>query len=181
VSVRIREALSSAAAAPPAGSTTRVASTTSGTVAPSTSLSRVPAVWTCPACLRTFGRSGQGHECAPALSLEEYFATGPERERPVFDAVWAHLDDLGDVRVEPVSVGILFKRRRTFAELRPRTRWVDLGLTLQRRVEHPYVTRYATSQNRVLTQHGIRLVTPADVDDQVRDWLTEAWDAAEPD
>lgn len=131
--------------------------------------------WTCPSCARTFGRVRQGHECAPALSLDDYFATGPERERPVFEAVWAHLDDLGDVRVEAVSVGILFKRRRTFAELRPRTRWVDLGLMLPHRVKHPRVTRYATTQSGLLTQHGIRLVTPEDVDDQVREWLTQSW------
>jgi hypothetical protein len=115
------------------------------------------------------------------MSLHDYFATGPERERPVFEAVWAHLDELGDVHVEAVSVGILFKRRRTFVELRPKTRWVDLGVTLPRRVEHPRITRYATSQNGLVTQHGIRLIEPEDVDDLVCGWLTESWAAAAPD
>src|SRR5947208_14545401 len=44
----------------------------------------VPKVWTCPACGRQFGRNKQSHECAPAMSLEEYFSTGPPHERPVF-------------------------------------------------------------------------------------------------
>lgn len=138
-------------------------------------------VWTCPSCERTFGRVGQGHECAPALSFDDYFATGPERERPVFEAVWAHLGDLGDVRVEAVSVGIFFKRRRTFAELRPKQRWVDLGFMLPRRVAHPLITRYATTQSGALTQHGVRLAGPDDVEDQVCAWLTESWAAAAPD
>ena len=40
------------------------------------------------------------------MTLEEYFSTGPERERPIFEAVKAHLDTNGPVHVEPVSVGI---------------------------------------------------------------------------
>src|SRR5579864_2771702 len=78
----------------------------------------VPKVWTCPDCRRQFGRNRQSHECAPAMSVEEYFSTGPAHERPVFDAVWGHLKGLGEVHVEPVSVGIFFKRSRTFAQLR---------------------------------------------------------------
>ena len=41
--------------------------------------------WVCPRCQRRFGRAGQSYECAPAMSLEAYFATGPAHERPVFD------------------------------------------------------------------------------------------------
>jgi hypothetical protein len=36
------------------------------------------AVWICPECKRRFGRRHQGHECAPAMTLEEYFSTGTE-------------------------------------------------------------------------------------------------------
>ena len=75
------------------------------------------------------------------MSLEEYFATGPAHERPVFDAVIAHLEGVGPVHVEPVSVGILLKHGRTFAELRPMRRWVAMSFTLQRVVEHPLIVR----------------------------------------
>ena len=51
------------------------------------------------------------------MTLEEYFSTGPERERPIFEAVMAHLDTVGPVHVEPVSVGIFLKTSRTFARL----------------------------------------------------------------
>ena len=43
------------------------------------------------------------------MTLEDYFATGPAFERPVFDAVMAHLDTIGPVHVEPLSVGIFLK------------------------------------------------------------------------
>src|SRR5437763_2895846 len=97
--------------------------------------------WTCPECGRRFGRAKQSHECAPAMSLEDYFSTGPPHERPVFEAVRRHLDTVGPVHVEPVSVGIFLKRARTFAELRPMQRWVALSFSLPRRVEHPRITR----------------------------------------
>ena len=53
------------------------------------------------------------------MSIDEYFSTGPPHERPVFEAVMAHVDGLGPVHVEPVSVGIFLKHGRRFAELRP--------------------------------------------------------------
>lgn len=53
------------------------------------------------------------------MTVDEYFATGPAYERPIFDAVMKHLDNVGAVQVDPVSVGIFLKNPRKFAELRP--------------------------------------------------------------
>ena len=87
--------------------------------------------WDCPECGRRFRRAGQSHECAPAMGLEEYFATGPPHERPVCEAVIAHLSTLGPLHVEPVSVGIFLKRAGGFAQLRPMERWVAVSFALR--------------------------------------------------
>lgn len=130
--------------------------------------------WTCPDCARRFGRRNQSHECAPAMPLEEYFATGPPFERPIFEAVHAHLNSLGPLHLEPVSVGLFFKRSRTFAELRPMTRWVVLSFILSRTATDPRISRRVTvSGNRVY--HETKLHDETDVDDQVRDWLTDPY------
>jgi hypothetical protein len=134
-------------------------------------------MWTCPACQRRFGAANQGHECAPALTIEEYFSTGPDHERPVFEAVRAHLDTLGDVYVEPVSVGIFFKRGRTFAQLRPMTKWVALSLVLAREVESDRLARKVQRQGS-RHHHVVNLRLPSEVDDVVKAWLTEAYDEA---
>jgi hypothetical protein len=131
-------------------------------------------IWVCPECERQFARKGQGHECAPAMSLEEYFSTGPERERPIFDAVMAHMDTVGPVHVEPVSVGIFLKRSTSFAQLRPMTKWVALSFSLRRKVQHPRITR------KVVEYHGryhhvVNVRGPDDIDDDIQDWLTEAY------
>ena len=130
--------------------------------------------WTCPKCRRQFGRKGQSHECSPAMSLEEYFSTGPERERPIFEAVLRHVETLGPVHVEPVSVGIFLKRSRTFAELRPMQRWESLSFGLPRRIVHGRITRTITGSGPG-AYHYVRLYGPEDVDGQVCDWLTEAY------
>jgi hypothetical protein len=135
------------------------------------------AMWTCPECGRRFGVVRQGHDCAPALSIDEYFSTGPEHERPVFDEVHAHLASLGEVHVEPVSVGIFFKRGRTFAQLRPMTRWVALSFVLSRTVADPRIARKVQSQGS-RHHHVVNLRVPADVDEAVRGWLREAFDEA---
>lgn len=132
------------------------------------------AAWTCPECKRRFGRRNQGHECAPAMTLERYLSTGPDRERPIFDAVMAHLDSVGPVHVEPVSVGIFLKRSRSFAELRPMVRWVALSFSLPRRLTSSRIARRPMSGGGH-TWHVVNLRTAADVDDEVRDWLTESY------
>jgi hypothetical protein len=108
------------------------------------------------------------------MSLDEYFATGPERERPIYDAVMAHLDTLGPIHVEPVSVGIFLKRSRTFAELRPMVRWVALSFRLNRNLEHSKIARRMKGSGAAV-YHVVNLRGPDDVDDDVRAWLSEAY------
>jgi Domain of unknown function (DUF5655) len=108
------------------------------------------------------------------MTLEEYFETGPAHERPIFDAVMAHVETLGPIHVEPVSVGIFLKHPRKFAELRPKQKWVALSFVLPRAVDHPKIARKLQgSASR--THHVVNLRTPDDVDDDVRGWLTESY------
>ena len=131
--------------------------------------------WTCPDCGRQFGRTRQGHECAPALSLEEYFSTGPPWERPVFDAVHAHLTSLGDVYVEPVSVGIFFKIDSTFLQLRPMTKWVAMSFFSPQRIDHPRISRKPAEYSG-RWHHVVNVEDAAEIDDLVKGWLTQAYE-----
>lgn len=79
-----------------------------------------------------------------------------------------------DVIVEPVGVGILFKRQRTFVELRPKSRWVALSIGLRHRLEHPRITSRIGLPGGS-TYHGIRIVAAADIDAEVLGWLTESY------
>ena len=136
------------------------------------------AEWVCPECGRLFGRSGQSHDCAPGLGLEEYFATGPEHERPIFDAVMAHVETLGPVHADIVSVGIFLKNPRKFAELRPKDRWVAVSFSLRRRATHPIITRKVVEYGDRYW-HVANVRESGEVDDALLDLLTEAY-ADEP-
>jgi Domain of unknown function (DUF5655) len=130
--------------------------------------------WTCPECGRQFRRTRQSHECAPAMALDDYFATGPPHERPVFEAVMAHLATLGPVHVEPVSVGIFIKRDGSFMELRPMERWVAMSFPLRRRAQHRTIVR------KVMQWHGryyhiANVRQPEDLDEALLDLITESY------
>jgi hypothetical protein len=130
--------------------------------------------WICPSCGRLFGRAGQSHDCAPGLSLEEYFATGPSHERPIFESVMAHVEALGPVHADIVSVGIFLKNPRKFAELRPKDRWVAVSFSLRRRAQHPTITRKVVEYG-ARYWHVANVRTSADVDAGLLDLLTEAY------
>lgn len=108
------------------------------------------------------------------MTLDEYFSTGPDFERPIFDAVLAHLESIGPVFVEPVSVGIFLKRSGGFAELRPKTKWVALSFSLPRKVTHPLIVRKPLPHGERYF-HVANLREPGEFDGQLRGWLTEAY------
>lgn len=130
--------------------------------------------WTCPECGRHFGRNRQMHDCAPGLSPEEYFESGPAHERPVFEAVMRHLETVGPVHLDIVSVGIFLKNPRKFAELRPKDRWVAVAFTLERRAAHPTITRKVVQYGAGFW-HVANVRSADEVDDGLRDLLTEAY------
>jgi hypothetical protein len=108
------------------------------------------------------------------MTLDEYFATGPAHERPVFDAIMAHLATVGPVHMDIVSVGIFLKNPHKFAELRPMQRWVSVSFSLGRRARHPTIVRKVVDYNGRFW-HVANVARPADVDEALRDLLTEAY------
>ena len=130
--------------------------------------------WTCPGCGRLFDRTGPSHECSPGLTIDEYFATGPAHERPVYDAVMAHLATVGPVHADVVSVGIFLKNPRKFAELRPMQRWVAGSCWLGRPVRHPTIVRKVVNYGGRYW-HTANVTGPDDVDDALRALLAESY------
>ncbi len=136
-------------------------------------------MWQCPECKRKFGRANQGHECAPAMDLEEYFETGPGFERPIFETIRDHMQTVDpDIWFEPVSVGIFFKRRSVFLSLRTMTKWIAVGFQLDRKLEHGRLSRKVLSNGK-RHYHVVNVKEASEIDDVLLGWLTEAWHADE--
>lgn len=133
--------------------------------------------WTCPACDRQFARHHQAHVCVPGCSVDSTFAGRAPVQRQTYDALIGHLRALGPFHADAVSVGVFLKSDRKFAEVRPKSRWLSLELVLPRPLADARVSRtLRASAGRTI--HVIRLTAVADIDDQLRGWLTEAYDAA---
>ncbi|MGH3432484.1 MAG: DUF5655 domain-containing protein [Thermocrispum sp.] len=132
--------------------------------------------WVCPQCDREFDRPNVAHVCVPGCTVEETFARRPE-QLPTYHAVLDCVRELGPVHEDAVRVGVFLKADRKLAELRPKSRWLSLGLALTRRIDHPRIARVlrASSQSH---WHVIKLHAVADVDDEVRAWLAEAYHTA---
>jgi len=129
--------------------------------------------WTCPRCDREFGRTRQSHDCVPGNTVEVSFAKRPE-QRPIYDAIIDHVKALGPVHVDPVQIGVFLKSDRKLAEFRPKQKWLSASLYLARRLEDARVARvYESGATRFVVE--IKLRTVEDVDDQFKEWLTEAY------
>jgi hypothetical protein len=130
--------------------------------------------WVCPRCDREFGRVHQSHVCVPGGTVEESFRGRPAAQREIYEALMAHLRELGPVHADAVKVGVFLKRDRKLAEVRPMARSLSLALVLPGRLDHPRVDRsLPISGDRVV--HFIRLRRVEEVDDELRAWLTEAY------
>lgn len=133
--------------------------------------------WTCPKCDREFGLPNQSHFCSPGCTLEETFAGRPAYQRSAYDALVRHLETLGPLHVDAVRVGVFLKTERKLAEIRPMARSLSVELVLSRTVVHPRILRtIRISADGVV--HVVRLTELAEVDSQLLDWLTEAYDDA---
>ncbi len=119
-----------------------------------------------------------------ALTPEEFFA-GREESRIIFEALREAVDAAGAAQVRVTKSQVAFRRRRAFAwawvpgkYLRGR-RLAPLVLTvaLRRRDASPRWKQTVEPVPGRFTHH-LELRSPADVDDEVRSWLWEAWEGA---
>jgi hypothetical protein len=135
--------------------------------------------WTCPDCDRDFGAVGRGHMCSPGLTTDEFVTSSPDFVEPIFRAVHDHLRSIdaevdGDLIVDPLQEKVLFKNGPTFCILDVKTKWVAIGFSLRRGLETGRLSR-KTSEQSGRHYHVINVVDPALIDDELREWLTEAY------
>jgi hypothetical protein len=133
--------------------------------------------WRCPACDREFARTNQSHVCVPGNTVDETFAGRAPVQREIYEALIDHVRTLGPVHVDAVKVGVFLKHVDKFAEVRPAARSLTMWLVLPHDVDDPRLRR----RERIATgrfAYFLRLASMSDVDDQLLDWLGEAYDAA---
>ncbi|MBN1933556.1 MAG: hypothetical protein JW934_02765 [Anaerolineae bacterium] len=117
------------------------------------------------------------------MTLDEFF-DGQEKSRELFETVRSVIDTIGDAALCVTKSQIAFRRRKTFALI-----WMPgeylrgdsapLVLTLSFRSPDPsprWKEIVEPSPGRFT--HHLELHSIEDIDDQVCDWLRNAWQAA---
>ena len=131
--------------------------------------------WVCPNCDREFASANQAHVCVPGVTVNDLLARHPRWVTEIYDAIIDHLRSLGPVHEDAVNVGIFLKSDRKIAEFRPRVRSVLLSLYLPYEISDLRIARtLPAAADRIV--HLFKLTSPAQVDDQLREWLAEAYD-----
>ncbi len=131
-------------------------------------------MWSCPACGRTFAATRQVHTCRPLGRVEDHFTRSAPEVRATFDRVVEAVSEFGPVDVLAEKTRVALHVRMSFAALMPRRRWLDGHLVLARQVTSPRLGRVEVySPGNVL--HTFRLHSVAEVDDEFRGWLAEAY------
>jgi len=139
-------------------------------------MSRGP-LWQCSRCGRRFAHPNQSHACG-RYDLAHHFNRKSPEIRALFDEVVAAIRQIGRVRVLPEKTRIAFQVRMSFAQVTPKSRWLDGHVILARRLEHPRFRRIETISPHNHA-HSFRLASRREVDRRFKSWLAEAYQVGE--
>ena len=134
-------------------------------------------LWKCTKCGRVFANRNQSHSCG-RFKLADHFTNKPPEIRRLFNVARKAIESCGPLRVLPEKTRIGFQVRMTFAQLTPRTRWIDGHVVLARRLESPRFRKIESFSPRNHAHH-FRLETVADVDSEFGRWMKEGYAVGE--
>ena len=118
-----------------------------------------------------------------AMTVEDYFGQQAE-SRAIFDVLWELVEGLDGVTLQVTKSQVAFRRRTAFAwawmpgqYLRRSSAPLVLTIGLRRRDPSPRWKQVVEPAPGRFTHH-LELYASEDLDDEVRQWLQEAWEQA---
>lgn len=116
-------------------------------------------------------------------TVEEFFM-GQDRTKQLFETLCSSVDAIGTTELRVTKSQIAFYRRKAFAwvwmpgkYLRGKTAPLILTLGFRSKNKSPRWKEIVEPAPGRFTHH-LELYAMNDIDDEVRDWLREAWSAA---
>jgi Domain of unknown function (DUF5655) len=135
---------------------------------------RLKPLWTCPDCGRSFANRNQTHACG-VQSLDVHLKGKSDAVVATYERLIEAAKRNGPLEVIPEKTRIALATRMSFAALQPKRNWVDGHVVLTRRLESPRFRKIET-MGRHSHVHHFRLSAPEQVDDEVAQWLAEAYE-----
>jgi hypothetical protein len=129
-------------------------------------------VWSCPKCGARLVTRNLWHSCG-RFTLEALFARSAPGVLPLARRFIRLVRSLGDVQVIPQKTRLVFVARVRFAGLTPRKDGFVAAFALDREVTSPRIVKHESFGPRWQAHH-VRIASPADLDDELREWLRES-------
>lgn len=132
-------------------------------------------LWTCPRCGARFVTRNLWHGCGD-YSIDGFFEGAPARLRELYDAWVSLVGEFGPFEQVPTKSRIAFMVRVRFAGVvRVRKDGLLCGFWLKRRIDSP---RFSKVEHLGRTDWIYQFVLrdEDELDDEVRDWIREAYD-----
>jgi hypothetical protein len=119
-----------------------------------------------------------GGAAAPTDLVAAQYAGPKASLKPIYDAIAELVEGFGgDVELSPKKAYVSLRRKKQFALIQPSTKTrVDVGLNLKG--ESATDRLESSGSFNAMCSHRVRLTGPQDVDEQLADWLRQAYDAA---
>jgi hypothetical protein len=133
-----------------------------------------PRLWVCPQCGHKFVTAKTWHSCS-RYPLSHHFKDKDPVVQEVFTDLLKLIEGFGKVTVIPQKTRICFQVRVRFVSAMARKRWLDCGLWLKRRADHPLFYKIEVYGRRDHV-HRFRLTRPHDLRDaKLRELLREGY------
>ena len=130
-------------------------------------------LWRCTRCGHRFVTKNLSHSCV-RVPLRAHFRGKPPHRKQTWNAWVATARGCGPVTVYAQKTRLVIQARVRFAGAVVRGSYLDAGLWLRRRVEHPRLRR--VEDFGVLGYvHHFRLENPTDIDAPLRTLMQEAY------
>ena len=130
-------------------------------------------VWTCPRCRRQFANRNQSHSCGQ-FTVEGLLDGKPPEIVELYERLAEVIERCGEIVVAPTKTRILFKVRTVFASVAVNKNWLDVLFVLGRRLKHRRIKKAQKEYPGIV--HFLRVERGEDVDDDLANWLQEAYD-----
>ena len=107
------------------------------------------------------------------ISEDYHFRDKPVQLRKAYDRLVESLKQVGEFRIDPVKNGIMFSLESHFAAVYPQKNAMKLALMLDRALVDPRVFKSSAAMPGRFVNY-VKLSRPADVDEELIEWLKEA-------
>lgn len=108
--------------------------------------------------------------------VDDLYAGKKANLRPIHDALWAEIVQLGEFEILPKKNYLSLRRQKQFAMIGPATNTrVEVGLNVK---DLPADDRLIEQAKGSMCNYVVRLTDPSEVDTDLLGWLAAAYDSA---